>query len=1039
VAKSETEIKRIRPEGLRREGDPPRVVRWDTRRSARDAAQDNGHGEKGIGSLAFDFGGTWSEIENRRIDLAGATGITKPFYENWLVYIAAKFRAAAVASVKLDIFNRNPEHFRDAARVPDTDEVAKLILKRPNNHQAARTFRRAGAIHQSLDGEDIWFLMDNNGKPVGGEDLDPPGGVQRDIDAPVNILSWRGSAIKLMVDDFGFPSRWRYPRISSSGKEIWWPAHSVIQFAGYDPYIPVRGFGDVEALTRQLDLYFQAERFIEGGLRNGGDYGGWIVTKHDVDESTARNTQASLDDEARSAGKNRRWKALYGDVEVKPNSASPKDMEYGQLLARLDRAISSVMGVSLPLLGIMHDIKFTNFEWSIDQFWRGGNGILSYLCEYEDTLNTFFFPRLKGKESQYYARFDRESISALQRDMTERYKAAATIAASEIGVSYAEALKQLELPFEEGDLAYGQLHFIGQRTALEDKGKDDGEEEEPEEEPKPDEEDEGTPASEEEAARQAYQKRFDELIFAVHEEKLRKSTLQYLRSYERAQITRLQSYAKPTKGKAARKTEPGELIEALLEPLLLNREEWDEKLIGKLSPAIEAAFFAAAMDIASELGGILLGPEDPTVIAVLRTRLAKLADDVNSTLAKRVRKALVDVMSAHPTSTTALQEIINELLPELTAKLRAVFATKEARALTIARTETAIASNTARFMEMKMNGILSHTWITAGDDKVRERHAAINGRSVPIGTEFIAGTNLKYPSDPEALDPALIVNCFVPETEVSGSFIAGSKVRYTGPVRQLQTRNGHRLTVTPNHPVLTEDGWIAAGELEKGVRLLGYSNEREVPSVVRSNDSKHCPTTIEDAFQTLAVYGTHFSSRVRAVDFHSDAAFAHGDVHVVALNGELRRYTPAAFAQGVGDFNFMQTDSGEVSHHSFGAFDFSFEGVGGSSTRVPSGTALAFNGGTTFLESPPLEVLRLGLASDWDTGLFERARQGGSTAAKLIRKLFHASAGLVAFDELIEVGEDHFSGHVYDLQALGGWMLAQGIVCSNCRCVSQPD
>jgi len=756
MAKSETEISRNRTEGLRRTVDPPRTLSWSTRRprfSSPDGG--NGSGRKGLGDLSLDFsGGAWSEIENRRIDLAGATNITRPFHENWLVYIAAKFRAAAVASVRLDVWTRNPEQFKDAARVSPTDPVARLILNRPNNHQASRTFRRAGAIHQSLDGEDIWFLMDQRGKPVGGEDLDPPGAIQREIDVPVNILTWRGSAIKLMVDDFGFPSRWRYPTITNACKELWWPAHSVIQFANYDPYQPMRGFGDVEALTRQLDLYFQAERFIEGGLRNGGDYGGWIITKHDVDEATAVNTQETLDDEAQSAGRNRRWKALYGDVEVHPNMASPKDMEYGNLLARLDRAISSVMGVSLPLLGIMHDIKFTNFEWSIDQFWRGGNGILSYLCEWEDTINTFFFPRLKGRESQYYARFDRDSISALQRDMTERYLAAAKIAGADIGVSYAEALKQLELPFEEGDLKFGHLHFIGPRVPLENQG------EEEEDEPDEDEEAEGEEETEEERARrtqEAYQKRFDELIFAVHEEKLYKSTLQYLRAYERAQIARLKAYAKPSRRSILRKAD--EDLESLLEPLLLDREEWDEKLAGKVGPAIEVVFFAAAADIAEELGGILLGPEDPTVLAVLRGRLAKLAEDVNSTLAKRVRKALLGILENRPTSINELQEAINELLPELTAKLRAVFATKEARALTIARTETAIASNTARFIEMRINGVGSHTWITAGDEHVRERHAAINGRSVPIGTEFIIGTNLKYPSDPDVTDASLIINC----------------------------------------------------------------------------------------------------------------------------------------------------------------------------------------------------------------------------------------------------------------------------------------
>ena len=41
-------------------------------------------------------------------------------------------------------------------------------------------------------------------------------------------------------------------------------------------------------------------------------------------------------------------------------------------------------------------------------------------------------------------------------------------------------------------------------------------------------------------------------------------------------------------------------------------------------------------------------------------------------------------------------------------------------------------------------------------------------------------------------------------------------------------------------------------------------------------------------------------------------------------------------------------------------------------------------------------------------------------------------------DRVVEVRDHEFSGHVYDLQSVSGWMVAQGIICSNCRCVSEP-
>lgn len=61
------------------------------------------------------------------------------------------------------------------------------------------------------------------------------------------------------------------------------------------------------------------------------------------------------------------------------------------------------------------------------------------------------------------------------------------------------------------------------------------------------------------------------------------------------------------------------------------------------------------------------------------------------------------------------------------------------------------------------------------------------------------------------------INCVLGDTKVSGPRISTAYRReYSGEVVIIRTATGHELTITPNHPILTEVGWLAAGKLKQG-------------------------------------------------------------------------------------------------------------------------------------------------------------------------------------------------------------------------------
>lgn len=86
-----------------------------------------------------------------------------------------------------------------------------------------------------------------------------------------------------------------------------------------------------------------------------------------------------------------------------------------------------------------------------------------------------------------------------------------------------------------------------------------------------------------------------------------------------------------------------------------------------------------------------------------------------------------------------------------------------ARRLTIARTEIAQASNGVRFLGMRANDVGTVSWVSAGDDHVRESHNDFEALGVvPLGTNFLElagrGGVLQSPSDPNG-PPEEIINC----------------------------------------------------------------------------------------------------------------------------------------------------------------------------------------------------------------------------------------------------------------------------------------
>lgn len=300
---------------------------------------------------------------------------------------------------------------------------------------------------------------------------------------------------------------------------------------------------------------------------------------------------------------------------------------------------------------------------------------------------------------------------------------------------------------------------------------------------------------------------------------------------------------------------------------------------------------------------------------------------------------------------------------------------------------------------------------------------------------------------------------------------------YEGELAIIRTAGGKELRVTPNHPILTDLGWVPAGLLQPGCHVVdgsGLDGQRlGVPDV------DDAPALIAEVFESRSMVGVLRSMEVAPEDFYGDGF--HGNVEVVGPDRLLHDRLVVEGAEGLvhkvlartrvhGDAPALVREGDSV---------LVVSGVLAAASRVMSGGgeglsllvgqdghALAHGSrpapgalaethefaahyGTADVEPfrDGLDALPGGVlvgdrvrkddgAAKFDPAsaefgadrVFAYSHQGGRLLGRL--------AGQVQLDRVVEKSLVSFRGHVYDLQTVEGWYVADGLIVSNCRCHS---
>jgi hypothetical protein len=455
---------------------------------------------------------------------------------------------------------------------------------------------------------------------------------------------------------------------------------------------------------------------------------------------------------------------------------------------------------------------------------------------------------------------------------------------------------------------------------------------------------------------------------------------------------------------------------------------------------------------------------------------ATTSDDLNNAL-ERTRAALIEGVVEH-----------GETIPQLTKRVNAIFDGAEKwRARRIAQTETSRAVHAAQEQSAIQSGVVTGwKWLASSDACPMCLAIAARAPVVHIGDAFaVIGTDPHYSN---IKHPPAHPHCCLPETPIVAPIgIAGIKAHYDGPVVRICCSDGSDVTVTPNHMLLTPDGFTTASKLMQGDNLLRYRIGEAVAS--RDPNNHGVPTSIEKVFDAWAESSGVASGSVPVASeyLHGDAAFCEGDIHVVTpyrlLWDNLCACGAQPFAEGSlcwPNLNWSQlARKSDLAELLFALRDATDGGVGflreckagiwtqeAVAVEHPAGSVADFDSSFNesfsdrpprnlensrefqFRDSSPIAAHYLGVIDDdprFTASLFDRpngdssflkaSRNCMSADAERLRNCLGRFSGKVTTCQVINVQVFHYSGPVYDVTTgTSLYLIGNGIVSSNCRC-----
>lgn len=441
------------------------------------------------------------------------------------------------------------------------------------------------------------------------------------------------------------------------------------------------------------------------------------------------------------------------------------------------------------------------------------------------------------------------------------------------------------------------------------------------------------------------------------------------------------------------------------------------------------------------------------------TRLWKQKDYLQAQLMESMTTMMVT--GAHPRS--------------LSRDFAKKFNAREFDAYRLLHTEASFMANRATHDMYKQDDVEKYQILATLDSKTCGICGGLDNKVFDVD-KAVAGVNM----------PPFHCFCVMPDTIIaSPDGKAMTRSDYSGNIIEISTANGRRLSVTPNHIMLTARGWIRAKNLVQGDEVINYCGWDKFISESNPANNNSIPT-VEQIFAALIKNSpmSAISVPATAKDFKGDVV-KDSKIDIVPINSFLRNKLDSSVSKFLSDFPLIRTtESGEVFFHGECSTAHLLMGAGLAADGIMSGLDIAgilsrspfahhklvgfrdsasysirllqtsfndrsgngeFFGNCGFTHSRLIEsgnFCNREFDFFWppnaNTIFFQNISNCFVVAPKNISDLVDAFSGIIEFDSIVSVNKSLYSGHVYDISSLSTLYICNGILSSNCRCTDVP-
>ena len=377
-------------------------------------------------------------------------------------------------------------------------------------------------------------------------------------------------------------------------------------------------------------------------------------------------------------------------------------------------------------------------------------------------------------------------------------------------------------------------------------------------------------------------------------------------------------------------------------------------------------------------------------------------------------------------------------IPHIADRLQSVTDMDRRAAIRNARTMTTSAENGGRqdsYTRAESMGIkMKKQWMATLDSTTRDSHAIADGQIVGTKDTFhLMHGELEYPGDP-AGPPSEVYNCFVGSTiaYANNEILRSYKHWYDGDLIEIKTAGGVSFSVTPNHPILSIDGWVHANALHEGDNILvaDFSGD----SVSGYPDINHIPARMDAFHKFFNKFGSKRTCSL-GVNFHGDVPTS--DVEIVTKKWFLLNNRNPGRSKSIDKFLLKFANKSCMSKSPFvkHLWSIAFSTLG--NVRSMS-KMLSFIFG-----SMCHTVVHSGRAiPDLDIVLSQNSIDNLSAEAILSGKGLDGLTGKVSTDKIVSVKTYSFHGYVYNLQTKDNYYCVNSVISGNgkyaiahnCRC-----